>query len=796
MPLSSTRFKMNLSIVKPTDDDQRIAILEKVGYFLTSKRSEAVTGKAQCGVEEIWLQDEEFYQGYDDANRHEFGNNTTKPTATGQMRHVDNKQMRYVDNKETGSTVFPNITQPYVDAVSARVGDMLLPTDERNFAVDLASDNNTALEPSLSAQAAPQAAPGQAAPGQPPEPAGQEGQLPTLSAEDQAKAEKIRVREEKSFKAKLVEDQIDDWLQESQYFAEIRKVIDDCARLGSGVIKGPIPVKRRTGMWKMGQEGTSSFVLVEEIKPASLRVDPWNLFPDPACGESIHNGSYIFERDFLTTKKLEDLKGIPGYIDSQIDKCLKEGPGNRKEADRRNNTATKEQFEIWYAHILITSEEMEACGCEVGKDKKSYPALMTLVNDHVIRAALNPLDSGEFPYDVIPWKRRPLMPWGTGLGRQLRTPQRMIVAATRKLAENAGLGSGPMFVVRRGVQPENGIWEIQPLKIWIEEDDSTGGGASPVSSIVIPMMQVELTNIIQLGMKMAEDVTGFPALMQGQQGSAPDTVGGMQILNQNANSVLRRIARLFDASITEPHMRRYFSWLQAYGENDEMRGDFAIIARGSTALVERDIQSNEMSQVMQMSLNPAFGINPKRAFSEYLKSRRFDPSAFSYTEAEQKKIDEQQAPPPPQIQVAQIREEGAMKRAEMEATVDAQLARLSSDTKVKIANDAQETSAEKMRIDTDRDTAFVQAQTEQNQLGHQAKMTELELKRELALLEYTNRQQITLTQAKTDLAQTTMKLQTQKQLADMASDSYRPKQVATPAIEPRGRAPAGQAFQK
>ena len=41
---------------------------------------------------------------------------------------------------------------------------------------------------------------------------------------------------------------------------------------------------------------------------------------------------------------------------------------------------------------------------------------------------------------------------------------------------------------------------------------------------------------------MAEDITGLPLIMQGS-GSAPDTVGGMQMVNNNASTVLRRIAR-------------------------------------------------------------------------------------------------------------------------------------------------------------------------------------------------------------------------------------------------------------
>jgi hypothetical protein len=73
---------------------------------------------------------------------------------------------------------------------------------------------------------------------------------------------------------------------------------------------------------------------------------------------------------------------------------------------------------------------------------------------------------------------------------------------------------------------------------------------------------------------MMEDSTGLPMLLQGQLGKAPDTVGGMTMLNNNASAVLRRLARTFDDCVTEPHIRRYYAWLLQYGEDDE-KGDFS-----------------------------------------------------------------------------------------------------------------------------------------------------------------------------------------------------------------------------
>jgi len=99
----------------------------------------------------------------------------------------------------------------------------------------------------------------------------------------------------------------------------------------------------------------------------------------------------------------------------------------------------------------------------------------------------------------------------------------------------------------------------------------------------------------------------------------------------------------------------------------------------------------------------------------------------------------------------------------------------------------------RIKTDTDRDVAYVQAQGNRDSIQAQAKMQELELKRELAMLEYANANQIQLTEVKARLAETGMKLQLQRELSAMGNAA---KQIIKPAAEPAGRAPNGQAFQR
>jgi hypothetical protein len=79
-----------------------------------------------------------------------------------------------------------------------------------------------------------------------------------------------------------------------------------------------------------------------EDQPGSKRISPWNFFPDPGCGETVHNGAFTWERDYITPKQLEMMKRRQGYIGSQIDLCIEEGrprpPTVRKTADGKSIT--------------------------------------------------------------------------------------------------------------------------------------------------------------------------------------------------------------------------------------------------------------------------------------------------------------------------------------------------------------------------------------------------------------------------------------------------------------------------
>ena len=98
---------------------QRAAIETLVAQRLR----EAVQAKENSGIEQIWIDDEDQYNGYDEVN----------PPIVGSTGVKDQSEQSKKAGKR--STVFLNITKPKTDTAIARVTDMSVPHDDRPWEI-------------------------------------------------------------------------------------------------------------------------------------------------------------------------------------------------------------------------------------------------------------------------------------------------------------------------------------------------------------------------------------------------------------------------------------------------------------------------------------------------------------------------------------------------------------------------------------------------------------------------------------------------------------------------------------
>lgn len=700
--------------------------LQSFGSSLGGQRDEWIRSRGSYGVDKRWIEDEDQYNGKDNIAK----------AASQMMTSVEQgypvtTQMA----KPHRSTVFIGMTRQKTNAAEARLADILLPTDDRNWGIQptpdpqlmgMSKDNKAAMD--------------------------QQGQ-PVM--DDNGQPARVRdvvkaVLEMANKKAEAMQTEIEDQLVECNYNGELRKMIHDAAVLGTGVVKGPIVTNRTRKAWQpvtdsMGQT-VHQVEIVQEISPASFRVDPRNVWPDPGCGESVHNGKGIYEREQITAKQIRDLAKQPGFLKDQLRKVLEEGPKQsatlRELTDEDQRDMARLTYEMWTYWGEVDHDDLEASGVDVGeKDElRTVSACVVMINNTVVKAFLNPLEGGDIPYDFYVWEKVAGTIWGYGIPYLMRSQQKVLNAAWRQMMDNAGVSSGPQIVIKPGaIQPADKQWQLSARKIWYATDD-IDDVRKAFSTFEFNSHQNELAGIIKMATELADAETGVPTIMQGEKGAAPDTVGGMQMLMNSANVVLRRLVKQFDDMVTKPHIRRYYDYNMMYNEDEEIKGDFTIDARGSSALVVRDIQNQSFLNLLAAGANPIYGmyLDTQKLFEKALQAQHIDPAEVFKPEEEIEQIKEAQKQaaaqgpaPDPALAVAQVRAQAEMQKVQAQNQGDLQ------ELQVRQAIAAQEADLQIMQ---------------------------LEMTREIEMLKLSNSQNISLEKIKAQLADTAMKERSRKEL--------------------------------
>lgn len=702
--------------------------LQAFGQTLAKQRDEWIRDRYSYGVDKRWLEDEDQYNSKDNVNRAA----SQMMTSVEQGYPVTTQQAR-----PHRSTVYIGLTRMKANAAEARLADILLPTDDRNWGIqptpepmvmDMIEDARPAISTDTGAPITDPAT-------------GQQ-----MRVKDVARAAMDVARR----KADAMQTEIDDQLVECDYNSELRKVIHDSAVLGTGVIKGPVVTNRVRKAWRPMTDATGQTIqqieMIEEISPASFRVDPRNVFPDPGCGESVHDGKGIYERQKLTAKQVRELAKQPGYMKEQLRKVLEEGPKRsatfQELRDEDQRDIARDTYEMWEYWGEVDHDDLEATGVEVGEKDvlRTVSACVVMINSTVVKAFLNPLDSGDIPYDFYVWEKISGSCWGYGIPYLMRSQQKVLNAAWRQMMDNAGVSSGPQIVMKPGViQPADKRWELSSRKIWYATDDMDDVRKA-FATFEFNSHQGELSAIIKMATELADQETGVPMILQGEKGAAPDTVGGMQMLMNSANVVLRRLVKQFDDMVTKPHIRRYYDYNMLYNEDEEVKGDFSVDARGSSALLVRDIQNQAFLNLLAAGANPIYGkyLDTQKLFEKALQAQHIDPAEVFKPEEEIGRINEaekaaanQPPPPDPRIAAAEIR---------------------------------RQTDIEKVKAQNEGDMAELQTRLAIKQADIAARREEMQMQREIEMLRLANAQNISLEQIKAQLAQSAMKERGKKEL--------------------------------
>lgn len=548
----------------------------------------------------------------------------------------DEETLRKLKDKKR-SKLFINITRPKTNAAEARLSDMLFPTDDKNWGIRPTPNPQLSDQAKTSSIQVPTDAPG-------PE---QMAAMAAKQSGDEARA----VLDEAKRRAEAMEREIEDQLRESNYNIECRRVIRDACQLGVGILKGPVAADRVKRSWSEVEkddpvtgEKVKVYALgtITDPRPYFYRCDPWGFFPDPDA-RTVEEDESFFERHLLNKKNLKALARRPGFDPEAIGRLLKAGP---KEAapqyvnDLRNLTGADVSsgdgwFQVWEYRGPLTVEEIEdICTCigqespiEDGDDTRELVEMQAVVwfcDGEILKFGIHHLDSGEPIYSVFSIDKDEVSILGSkGIPAQIEHSQKALNSAWRMMMDNAGISTGPQIVVdQSAVAPADGDPTFSPMKVWYKSAMAAGKNAFEVHNI--DGHQAELANIIAMAQKFVDDETNMPVIAQGEQGAhVTKTAQGMALLMNSVNVVFRRIVKTFDDDLTVPSIRRIYDWNMQFSKKEEIKGDFEVDARGSSVLLVREFQAqNLLLMLTNFTVNPVLGPLTKvpQAYRLFVKS--------------------------------------------------------------------------------------------------------------------------------------------------------------------------------
>lgn len=591
-----------------SDEQLELRIKEKVEAVIGGLSQKALDQVAKRqSIEDRWLEDtRQFHGRYDQQTE----------------AHLKN---------ERKSRVFVKLTRAKTHAWEARLSDMLFPTDDKNWGVrptpvptlsaaakDLMK-RVKAAGPEVAAQANQALASGN------PQAADALAQQVNEEAE---RAKQLQAEiEEADRRAKAMEREIEDQLVETKYNIRCRDVIHDACKLGTGIMKGPMVSNRTKREWRKVTQGERTLHVMEVVndpRPEYRRVDPWNYFPDMSatCAD---DKEFEFERHLMHKKGLRDLAKQPGFLKDAIRELLEEGPREtvptylaqlREVSDI--NESLEPRYHVWEFHGSLEKEEVELILSAIGDFEQLQEIQVDPLEEHrviiwfcqnrLLKFAPHPLDSGDSLYSIFNFEKDDTSLFGYGVPYLMRDSQAAVNGAWRMAMDNAGLSVGPQIVVdETQIEPADGNWEITPRKVWKRVKPGVQGGSPAFQVENVPSNLVELSAIMATARQLVDEEVNMPIFAQGEPGtraSTPggaSTMGGMSILMNSANVVFRRVVKNWDDDMTTPNIRRLYDWNMQFNEDESIKGDMDVDARGSSVLLVRELQAANLANLIAIA---------------------------------------------------------------------------------------------------------------------------------------------------------------------------------------------------
>ncbi len=432
---------------------------------------------------------------------------------------------------------------------------------------------------------------------------------------------RFKILREAQYRSDKMKLKIQDQFAQGGWAESFNDFITDLATYPAAVVKGPVVRRQRALGWETDPNtGKTVAKPIERLAPEFERVDPFRIYPEPGITDI--NDGYLFEHHPLTRMELSDLIGVPGYDEDAIRSILSNGSGpswfsedvelQKNEQERKfysfnRPTEIFNALEFWgkvSGKMLI---EWGLDESEVPDEAQEYDANVWLIGNLVIKAVLNYDPLGEKPYAKTSFIKCPGAFWGKGIPEIIEDIQDVCNASARALVNNMGIASGPQVEVNlERIPPNEDITQMHPWKIWQVTNDPMGSSSPAVRFTQPDDNSTTLMAVYEKFSRLADEHSGIPAYLYGDlnvQG-AGRTSSGLSMLMGAAGKGIRQVVGHIDADVIKPIVQRQFVYNMRYDEDESIKGDAQIMARGAINLAVKETTNVRRIEFLNATANP------------------------------------------------------------------------------------------------------------------------------------------------------------------------------------------------
>lgn len=437
------------------------------------------------------------------------------------------------------------------------------------------------------------------------------------SAKDELDA---KVREDAKIRSERMENKMEDQLVEGGMLQALDQFITDLSTFKTAFVKGPVVRKKQQMNWGPNGELTVSDELVMEWE----RVDPFMIYPAP-WARTIDEGPLI-EKHKLTREDLNALIGVDGYSEAAIRKVLDEygtsglhewlaidsqkalAEGKTQIAAAVNNNDLIDALQYWGSASGKMLLEWGMTKEQVPDPNKEYQIEAWVIGPYVIKAVLNADPLARRPYYAYSFQPIPGSVWGNSPYDLMHDCQDMCNAAARAMAANLGIASGPQVaIISDRLPPGEDVTDMYPWKIWQFTTDPMGSTAEPIKFFQPESNVQQLMAVYEKFSMLADEYTGIPRYMSGfmdGSGGAGRTASGMSMMIGNASKIIKQVLGGIDVHVFTKLLERLYYYNMRYGEDQDLKGDVKIVARGAMSLQTREAAQHARATFLQTTANP------------------------------------------------------------------------------------------------------------------------------------------------------------------------------------------------